>query len=70
MEIQLQIRDLHVFTQNLFFRILLLILSSQIKALFINLTNQNKVLRIKIKQVHKSPVKACFRDSCKAQYLQ
>ena len=44
----------------------LLILSNQNKALFINLTNQNKVLPIKIKQVQKIPVKACFRDSCKA----
>ena len=43
-------------------------LTNQDKALFIILTNQNKVLCIKIKQISENSV--CFRDKCKVQYLQ
>ena len=38
--------------------------------MFINLTNQNKVLCIKIKQSLENPVKACFKDGCKASNIQ
>ena len=52
MELQIEIRMLHALPQNLVFlkKTPLLMLTSQNKALFIILTNPNKVLCIKIKQ--------------------
>ena len=52
MKIQVEIRKLHTLIQkNFFFKeIPLLMLTNQIKALFIKLINQNKVLCIKTKQ--------------------
>ena len=52
MKIQVEIRKLHTLIQKIFFfkEIPLLMLTNQIKALFIKLINQNKVLCIKTKQ--------------------
>ena len=52
MKIQVEIRKLHTLIQkkNFFKEIPLLMLTNQIKALFIKLINQNKVLCIKTKQ--------------------
>ena len=51
-------------------KIPLLKLANQNKAFFIVLTNQNKVLCIKINEFQNISVKVCFKDSCKAQCLQ
>ena len=57
MEIQLNIRKLHVLIRNLLFKKNpLLMLTDHIKALFIFLANPNKVLCIKIKQPNKQEI--------------
>ena len=48
----------------------LLLLTSQYKALFFILINQNQYCASKQSKGQKTAVKACFRHSCKAHYLQ
>ena len=67
MEIQEEIRTLLPLIKIYFFKeIPLLMLTNQNKVLLIILINQKKVL-CKVPQI---PVKACFRDICKTEYLQ
>ena len=62
MKIQVEIRKLHTLIQKLFFfkEIPLLMLTNQIKALFIKLINQNKVLCIKTKQRSENSSESVF----------
>ena len=62
MKIQVEIRKLHTLIQNFFFfkEIPLLMLTNQIKALFIKLINQNKVLCIKTKQRSENSSESVF----------
>ena len=62
MKIQVEIRKLHTLIQKKFFfkEIPLLMLTSQIKALFIKLINQNKVLCIKTKQRSENSSESVF----------
>ena len=62
MKIQVEIRKLHTLIQKIFFfkEIPLLMLTNQIKALFIKLINQNKVLCIKTKQRSENSSESVF----------
>ena len=63
MKIQVEIRKLHTLIQKFFFffkEIPLLMLTNQIKALFIKLINQNKVLCIKTKQRSENSSESVF----------
>ena len=60
MEIQVEIRKLQVFIQNLLKEIPLLMPTNQNKALFIIVNIQNKALRFKIKQSSENSHKSLF----------